>query len=363
MSFLNEMFFNKTPMFLLADFEWIKSYTLWKYPHHKKNFSEADYYQIAYDDFHCSFGIGYLSLVDPIKIKLGNQAWTETKSGVYLRKSIKLMEKDEYPLFIKNPYSFIQRLCLDRLYNEKINNNILSKSFEEFKIEFSEKKNTFTKLNANGKKYFYMGIISAPLDFISDYLRGTKELLVDIHTIPEMVLQACKVVSQLILQQAQSYRKYNDMNYLLLPLHLPGMLNRSDFEKFFYPTYKYILDDLVQNNFKLIILFEGNVNRFIDIISDINSKNVITHFESLEVEIIQEAFKGKKTYISGFYPSYLLKYCGLKECIAYAKNLKKKTMHNDRYIFSTNISLYTDKDIKHENLLGVHEFLNNDDNL
>lgn len=351
---------NEIKSFLLADYYWIKSYVDNKYSNMKKNtFDYEECHRILYDDLKFDYALSFFSEYKEIYRKLGNKAWQQIKKDVYVRKSISILERNEYSNFINNPIPFIQDISLNRLYKKNIDKTVLSELLKEYNQEILNQFKVINSLNQQGLKYFNMGSISAPLDFLSDYLRGTKALLSDIHIIPDHVKNACKTISELILKQARVYRKYYNINYLVMPLHLPGILNRNDFEMFFYPSYNYILNKLLSEDFKLYIIVEGNVDRFADMISELNSNNVLLHFESLKIDKYQKYFKGKNTFISGFYPIHYLKYCSIDECLNFAEQLKQKVQGNDRYIFSTNKALYTEKDIKYENIIAVYKYLKN----
>lgn len=120
----------------------------------------------------------------------------------------------------------------------------------------------------------------------------------------------------------------------------------------------YVIQYLINNGFKILICFEGEVDRFIDVISEINSDNIILHFESLKAAEYQQYFEGKKTYLSGFYPIYYVKYSSVNECLDYARILLNEVRGNSRYIFSTNKLLYTPEDVNYKNLLEVYHYVN-----
>ncbi|UWG97031.1 hypothetical protein LPY66_19520 [Dehalobacter sp. DCM] len=365
MSFFEQDFDKKSvsgiPTFLLANHFWIKAYyenQMGKFalPGNDVNSRIEAAYQSAYDDFQCTFGMGIHSGDNPLYTKLGNKAWCEIKKNVYVRKSITIMERTEYPALIREPLQYLYSTCLQRLYTRKLNTQVFIESLEFIDKLLSDENKIFTNLTLSGRMHFNMLIIESPLDFLADFLRGTKELLLDLHSVPELVKEACLVLNNLILDQAEMHRKTYNTNHLLLPLHLPGLLNRRDFEEFYYPTYNALVETLIRKGYNIMILFEGNVDRFIDIIATTDSSQVIAHFESTSIEEYQAYFRGKSTYISGFYPTYLLKDGTERECLDAAQKLKDITAGNDRFIFSTNKVLFTHEDASYQNLKNVYDF-------
>jgi hypothetical protein len=363
----------RTPSFLLANYSWIKAYAHAKTkrgllpeaaakragensgPGEELTAKEASY-RTAFDDFQCTFGVGFLSGENPLYAQLGNRAWREIKKDIYLRQFVKVMERTEYPAFIHDPEAYLRSTCLPRLYTSSIDDLTFKETVEKYYRLTLADNRIFEKLRASGRPYFNIVIISSPLDFLADFLRGTKELLVDLHSVPELVQAACRVIVNLILRNAEIYRKFFNMKHLLLPLHLPGILKRRDFEEFYYPTYDLLVRELVRQGYEILILFEGNVDRLIDIIAGLDSDQVLLHFESTAIEKYQAYFRGKATFISGFYPAYLLKYGSEEECLQAAAELREKVRHNDRFIFSTNKVLFTGDDVNYENLRKVYAY-------
>lgn len=218
--------------FLFANYEWIQSYTKNKYEY-KTELSIAEYYKKAYEDFKCDFGIVSPSVENPIYEMLGNKAWQNIKSDIYIRKSTPLLKREEYDAFIDHPMTFIHGTFLERLYYNKIDSHLYNKALHLFQQYLFEKSEVFKTLNQQGGCYFNLAPIAAPLDFLSDYIRGMKGLVCDLHVIPEKVLKSCDILSTLIIRQCMDLKRKYGMEYLIMPLHLPCFLNRKDYIRFF----------------------------------------------------------------------------------------------------------------------------------
>ena len=111
------------------------------------------------------------------------------------------MEADEYDEFIENPHEFIMEKALPRM-NKELDTDPVTRSIvyaKAIKASFDYLAE-YAKIDAKLiEKYgFYTnppesaGMALSPLDFIADFLRGFKGIVMDMRRCPEKVAEACK---------------------------------------------------------------------------------------------------------------------------------------------------------------------------
>lgn len=72
----------------------------------------------------------------------------------------------------------------------------------------------------------------APLDFIGDFLRDIKNVILDIYLVPDKVKQACEALTPIIAKIGAS-GKQAGAQYALIPLHLNEYLSPKLYNEFY----------------------------------------------------------------------------------------------------------------------------------
>lgn len=340
--------------FLLAHYRWIESYcqTVGEAPMNGK----LENFQRVLKDFPGSFSIDMVGGNHNILEELGNKAWRKTTKGVMTRQNLALMDRQEYPEFLSRPEDFIKNTILPRLYERPLTEPLLREKAKVYYQSIEQDQKVYETLNDVGLELRSYLIIGAPLDLLADFMRGTKNLLSDLHGVPDWVVDACEVLVELVVRQASVMKKYCKTKDLLLPLHLPTLLSRKDFARYYHPTYEKLLTRLLKEGFRLLVLVEGNADRFVDLLAQVDSPELILHFENTRLDLCLEHFHNKTTQISGFYPTPVLQYGDLEECLEEVRKLKKALNGMPNYIFSTNKVLLGSEDGRGDRIRKVYQY-------
>ncbi|MBA7569131.1 hypothetical protein ES708_10869 [subsurface metagenome] len=97
-------------------------------------------------------------------------------------------------------------------------------------------------------------LAEAPFDGISDTLRGTKGMSLDMYRQPEAVKGACEVFVRIFLDMAIATAKINGVPIIFMPLHKGtassrdgkgGLMSLKQFEEFYWPTLKKVMLGLI----------------------------------------------------------------------------------------------------------------------
>lgn len=339
--------------FLMTHYRWIESYC--RAVGDPPTNGKLENYQRVLTDFPHSFAVDMVGGNHNILEVLGNKAWHKNAKGVLTRKNLSLMDRGEYPDLLSSPESFIRQTLLPRLYDRPLTGVLLREKAQEYYRSIEEDREIHKALADLGFPVRSYLIIGAPLDLLADFMRGTKGLLVDLHSTPEWVSASCQVLLELVVRQARAIHQHCGTKDMLLPLHLPTLLSRRDYEAFYHPTYEKLLVRLLEEGYRVLVLVEGNVDRFIDLLAEVDSPNLILHFENSRLDLCLEQFRNKSTQITGFYPTQLLQYGSLEECLQEVRRLKKALKDVPNYIFSTNKVLLGSEDGDVERIRRVYE--------
>lgn len=340
--------------FLLANYTWVQDYC--RQSGGNEQNGKRENFQLILNDFPCAYAIDVAGLNHSILEDLGNKAWITTLQSVMTRKSISIMEREEYPLLLNDPVEFLVKRALPKLYERSLDQSVLEEKSKVYHQSIEKENEIFSSLKESGYDVRSCVVLGAPLDLLADFLRGTKGLLTDLHSVPGQVDKACEVMMELALRQARAMRKLHGLKDLVLPLHLPTLLSRKDFTRFYHPSYERLITQLLDEGFNVVVMVEGNADRFVDLFARVDSPQLQIHFESSDLAKSIDCFKGKKTQITGFYPTHLLKYASEKECLQKAKEMKRIIGTEVNYIFSTDKVLLCGQDTNMETLKKVYGY-------
>jgi hypothetical protein len=271
---------------------------------------------------------------------------------------------EEYDNLMEDPYSFIVEEILPRKCSE------LAKSFPRSAVALAKGALEFARwLSAINKALdffekvygmppIYKGLTNPPLDVIADHFRGFKGICLDIKRYPEKVKAACEALLPLMIKFATvSYRSSpSDYPPVFLPLHIAPFLKPKDFEEFYWPTFKKLIEALVVMGFTCFISFERNWEPYIDFLKELPKRKIIGIFESGELKRFKESL-GDVMCISGGIPNDVLGMGTVDDVIKCAKKIIDELSPGGGFIFSSNKALLTKEDAKPENLRAVTEFV------
>ncbi|RBP66721.1 uroporphyrinogen decarboxylase [Alkalibaculum bacchi] len=348
-------FNGKVPKFLFSDSLWNQNYL------HRLGCEYSDEIQSIIrssremvKEFHCNFTISYFGFIPEVNEILGHKGWICFDNNVYQRKFIELMTREEYEELIWNPLEFIKNKAIFRLYKNTAPENLVE-AYKEFNAKnesnYMAQKLLKEKYQIN---HLYLDIITSPLDVLGDFFRGTKNLLMDMHNCPDLVKEAANSLVDFCYEKAL-YNKRQFDNAVIMPLHIPSILSTRDFTNFFFPSFHKLIQKLLQDDFIILIMLEGKVERLLDKFFEINSPKVIFHFEEDIPAIVKEKMN-ENNLISGFFPVHLLKYGTEEECISYAVKLLH-IFKGKKYIFTTNKVIYSPTEVNIDKLRVVYQYV------
>jgi uroporphyrinogen-III decarboxylase len=165
---------------------------------------------------------------------------------------------------------------------------------------------------------------SAPFDLIGDTLRGTKGMMFDLYRRPEKVIKACEAVTPIAIDMAVKPAVMSGAPFVLNPLHkgADSFMSREQFARFYWPSYKAMLEGIIDAGLVPIVFVEGAYNQRLDIIAEsgLPAGKTVWLFDKTDIQEAKEKFGGFAC-IGGNVPSSLFATGTPQEMEAHCRNL------------------------------------------
>ncbi|MEG0379550.1 MAG: uroporphyrinogen decarboxylase family protein, partial [Eubacterium sp.] len=200
-------------------------------------------------------------------------------------------------------------------------------------------------------------LTEAPYDFMADQLRSFTGISKDIKRMPEKVLAALDAVLPIMVKAGipAPGKPANKLNRVFIPLHMAPYMNKKDFERFYWPTFKALVDELDALGYGIDLFVEQDWTRFIDYLAEL-PRGCCMIVEYGDPKIFKEKL-GDKFILSGFYPMSLLKTGTEKECIDKASELLDILAPEGNYVFHLDKAIIRIKDLNPDNYKAVIDYV------
>ena len=167
-----------------------------------------------------------------------------------------------------------------------------------------------------------MVFCKAPFDTIGVTLRGTKGILMDMFRRPEQLLQAIDAVSDFTIRQAISAANASRTHSARFPLHKgsDGFISPKQFEKFYWPSFKKVVDALALEEIRSELFAEGTYDSRLESVNEFPKGTVGWYFDKTDMAKAKRIL-GKTCCISANAPSSLMVTGGPKEVKEYCRKL------------------------------------------
>ena len=227
------------------------------------------------------------------------------------------MQPDEYDLLIEDPTGYLFNVWLPRVSDDvtpigepsSMRNNL---SFLKGGMAMLDYFNGFGTQAAllrseSGTVSAISGILKTPFDIIADKLRGYKGLCMDTFRQPDKVVAACEAMAPHLLEVASGGADPEGNVPIGLWMHrgCVPFLSPDQFEKFFWPTLKWIIEELHKRGHQVLFYAEGEWNPNLKYIAELPDLSIVYHVDRGDIFEVHEAV-GHKFCISGGIPNDLL---------------------------------------------------------
>ncbi len=247
------------------------------------------------------------------------------------------MKADEYAAFIRDPSDFWVRTFLPRAFG----------AFEPFRMFGSattiiesiagvamlplatpQVQETLQKLQEAGKELgkvmmlvmefaqrgaaqgypgFSFMFGKAPFDTLGDTLRGTQGIMKDMYRQPEKLLKAMDMVTDITTNNLITQANATGAQIAMFPLHkgADGWMSQKQFETFYWPSLRKILNALANEGIMAVCFAEGAFNTRLETINEFPKGAVCWYFDQTDMARAKKIL-GDTCCIMGNVPSSLL---------------------------------------------------------
>jgi len=151
------------------------------------------------------------------------------------------------------------------------------------------------------------GMTTAPFDTIGDSLRGTQGIMMDMYRQPEKLLEAIDMITGITIEQTISMVENSAGFTVSFPLHKgdDSFMSDKQFEKFYWPSLKKVIDALIREGIMVLLFAEGRFNRRLEYIKDFPKGWVTWHFDQTDMTDAKKIV-GKTCCMMGNVPSSVM---------------------------------------------------------
>jgi uroporphyrinogen-III decarboxylase len=198
------------------------------------------------------------------------------------------------------------------------------------------------------------GILKAPFDIIADKLRGYRGLCMDMFRQPKKVLAACEALMPHLLHIAAGGADPQRNVPVGLWMHrgCVPFLSPEQFERFYWPTLKQIIEGLWSRGIQTLFYAEGEWNPNLKYIAQLPDLSIVYHVDRGDIFEVHRAV-GHKFCLSGGIPNDLLAFGKPDDVRAYCKKVLDGVARDGGYIMDA--SAIMQDDTKAENLRAMTE--------
>jgi len=275
------------------------------------------------------------------------------------------MKPDEYDQLIEDPTGFLFNVWLPRVSADvaamgertSFRNNL---SFLKGGMAMLNYFNAFGTQNAllrseSGTVSAISGILKAPFDIIADKMRGYLGLVTDVMERPDKVLAACEALMPHLTHVALSGADPDKNVPIGLWMHrgCVPFFSQKHFDKFYWPTFKPIIEEIWANGHQVLFYAEGDWNAHLNAFAELPDQSIVYHVDRGDIFEVHRVI-GHKFCISGGIPNFLLGYGTPKEVRECCKKVIDGVAGDGGYIMDA--SAIVQDDGKVENIKAMTEF-------
>jgi uroporphyrinogen-III decarboxylase len=166
------------------------------------------------------------------------------------------------------------------------------------------------------------GFSKAPFDTLSDTLRGTKGIMLDIYRQPDKLLEAMDVLTPLMIKLGIGATKVNARPIVFMPLHkgADDFISDEQFKKFYWPTLRKVIMGLIEEGCVPFPALEGHWGTRLEVLQDIPKGKTVWMVDQSDMEEVKKTI-GKKACLVGNVSSSMLSLGKPQDVKDYVKKL------------------------------------------
>jgi len=183
----------------------------------------------------------------------------------------------------------------------------LGKAAQELGRNLRERANACEQLKAAGYPLLYEVSAFSSFDWVSDFWRGMRGTMLDMRRIPDKLLATIEMLTPLVIASVIAGSKKTGNPRVFIPLHrgARAFMSNKDFETFYWPSLKTIIEALVNVGIQPMPFFEGDYTPRLEYLAELPKGKVLIHFDRTDAIQAREIL-GDRLCIKGNVPASLL---------------------------------------------------------
>jgi uroporphyrinogen-III decarboxylase len=163
------------------------------------------------------------------------------------------------------------------------------------------------EMKASGFPIAHGAFAGAPYDMLVDFMRGSKEGVLDMFRRKDKLIEAMAKVRVFIMRDIREAALRAGSRQIYMPLHwgLDAFMSPKQFSTFYWPDLKRIILDLIEMDLVPCVFWEGVCDSRLEIIGDIPPGKAIYKFEATDLFRAKEVL-GDVVCLRGNVPASLL---------------------------------------------------------
>jgi uroporphyrinogen-III decarboxylase len=147
------------------------------------------------------------------------------------------------------------------------------------------------------------GMSGAPFDMLTDMLRGTVGIFMDMYRQPEKIHEAMERLVPIVIEEAVKSAERSLAPIIGMPLHKGerGFMSPKQFETFYWPSFKKVLLGIIEEGLVPMPFAEGNYIPRLETIQDMPHASMVWYFEYMDMARAK-ATVGRNNCICGNLP-------------------------------------------------------------
>lgn len=271
--------------------------------------------------------------------------------------SLLIMESEEYPELIKDTAKYMLdelfprrfKLLGDKSFDEKFNGFLETMQVGQQIPEY------YMKLDNAGTPIIGQGAFIVPVDYIFNFFRNFNGIMRDIKKRPDLVRDAGMAILELHKLFIKSQPVVREQA-LFVPLVLPPFLSPKDFEKVYWPSFKGLVEFMVEQGHNVICYFEKKFGHLFDYLQDLPKQGVIGMFQEDDIRYTKDKL-GKTMAIAGGLSTNIMNHGTKQECIDHVKGLIDDLCPGGGYFIAPDTPMMFSVDAKPENLKAIADYI------
>jgi uroporphyrinogen-III decarboxylase len=148
---------------------------------------------------------------------------------------------------------------------------------------------------------------TTPFDFFADFFRGSKGMMLDMYRCPDKLHEAMEKAIKMTVDRVIEDTLHAPNRNVFIALHwgLDGFMSPDQFNTFYWPPLKKMLEQLILADVTPCVLWEGNCTSRLETIKDIPAGKCVYAFEQTDMFKAKEIL-GDTVCIQGNVPASML---------------------------------------------------------